>query len=293
MMYGLLKRIFLNKFWIVIINLFLSALLGYQAVFIGLNSYKPLNTSSPQQASTNTNTTSTETTALNVSPLLEAKLFGDAQPTSSNNAAARTGQIPPDTKLSLKLLGVYYSSDTSEALAMISTAENKSGMYHVGKTVSNGAVLSEVYPKYVILQRGDRYETLRLVGTANTAQLAAPNPIPATNAFTADLAPGKLLGNIQKQLVSNPEVLAKLLRIDPANENGKFVGFKLSAGQDPSIMTRFELQAGDILTGVNGVVLDSPLKGLNIVQQLSTANQVNLQIMRNGQLRSLSFNVEK
>jgi len=291
MRYGLLKRLLWNKYWIVLINLLLSAFLGYQLVFTGLQSYKPLSQPLPvaQPSSSNVSTAakSSEPTPLNLSPILEARLFGEASQT--NNLAARTTQIPPDTKLSLKLLGIYHNPDPQQSLAMISTAENKSGLYHIGKAVSNGVILSEVYPKYVILQRGDRFETLRLVGAVNNPasnQVAAP-----TN--TNKQAPARLLGNLQRQLATNPEALGKLLRVDPANENGKFIGFKLSAGQDPSLMAQFDLQAGDILTSVNGIELDSPLKGFSIVQQLSTANQLTLQIVRQGQSRTLSFNIEK
>jgi general secretion pathway protein C len=289
MRYGLLKRLLWNKYWIILINLLLAAFLGYQAVFAGLQGYKPLNNATPaalpKSSSASTVASSTEPTPLNLSPVLDARLFGEASQT--NNSAARTTQIPPDTKLSLKLLGIYHNPDPQQSLAMISTAENKSGLYHIGKAVSNGAVLSEVHPKYVILQRGDRYETLRLLGAGNPTL----NPVAPQNANKP--SPARQLGNLQRQLATNPEALGKLLRVDPANENGKFIGFKLSAGQDPSLMAQFELQAGDILTSVNGIELDSPLKGFSIVQQLSTANQVTLQIMRQGQMRTLSFNIEK
>lgn len=291
MRYGLLKRLLWNKYWIVLINLLLSAFLGYQLVFTGLQSYKPLSqplpVAQPSSGNVSTAAKSSEPAPLNLSPILEARLFGEAS--QSNNSTARTTQIPPDTKLSLKLLGIYHNPDPQQSLAMIGTAENKSGLYHIGKAVSNGVILFEVHPKYVILQRGDRFETLRLVGAVNNP--ASNQVVALTN--TNKQPPARLLGNLQRQLASNPEALGKLLRVDPANENGKFIGFKLSAGQDPSLMAQFDLQAGDILTSVNGIELDSPLKGFSIVQQLSTANQLTLQILRQGQARTLSFNIEK
>ncbi|MDD2815729.1 MAG: type II secretion system protein GspC [Thiotrichaceae bacterium] len=291
MRYGLLKRLLWNKYWIVLINLLLSAFLGYQLVFTGLQSYKPLSqplpVAQPSSGNVSTAAKSSEPALLNLSPILEARLFGEAS--QSNNSTARTTtQIPPDTKLSLKLLGIYHNPDPQQSLAMIGTAENKSGLYHIGKAVSNGVILSEVYPKYVILQRGDRYETLRLAGTGNNPAL---HPVAPQNLNKP--SPARQLGNLQRQLATNPEALGRLLRVDPANENGKFIGFKLSAGQDPSLMAQFDLQTGDILTSVNGIELDSPLKGFSIVQQLSTANQLTLQIMRQGQSRTLSFNIEK
>ena len=291
MRYGLLKRLLWNKYWIVLINLVLSAFLGYQLMLTGLQSYKPLNppmpTAQPSSTSVSMTTPSSEPASLNLSPLLEARLFGEASQT--NNPATRSAETPPDTKLSLKLLGIYHNPDPQQSLAMIGSTDNKSGLYHIGKAISNGVILSEVHPKYVILQRGERYETLRLVGAVNNPAL---NQLPAS-ANTNKQPPARVLGNLQRQLANNPEALGKLLRVDPANENGKFIGFKLSAGQDPSLMAQFELQAGDILTSVNGIELDSPLKGFSIVQQLSTANQLTLQIMRQGQMRTLSFNIEK
>jgi general secretion pathway protein C len=86
--------------------------------------------------------------------------------------------------------------------------------------------------------------------------------------------------------------LAQLARIQPAYDEGKLIGYRLDAGKDKTLLSHFNLQVGDILTTVNDVELDSPLKGLSLIQQLSEADQLNLTVLRNGRTHSQSFNIK-
>jgi general secretion pathway protein C len=83
------------------------------------------------------------------------------------------------------------------------------------------------------------------------------------------------------------------MRISAVKRGGRFIGYRIKPGKDATLLSRFNLQSGDILTAVNGVKLDSPLKGLGLIQQLATANQVDLEVLRNGRVVSLSFFIEK
>lgn len=86
-------------------------------------------------------------------------LFGDAKkqavmPPKVINA--------PETRLSLKLKGVFASTNTEQALAIISNSKNKDKIYLIGDQVTAGVSLHAVYTDRVILNRNGKLETLRL-----------------------------------------------------------------------------------------------------------------------------------
>jgi len=261
-----------------IINIALTAVLGYSAVqiIIMLIDTTPLETNNQH---TRSHQAQISTPALNISP--QAYLFGKPKPDETQIVS----HTPHETQLNLKLHGIYYSSDPTMSYAMIAAANGKSTSYRVGQTVSS-AVLHEIDSRRVILLRNGRYETLHIMGTKDNHSQESAVP-------TNDISAGKLLGQYQRQLQTNPNSLMKLMRIYPVKRSGRFIGYRIKQGKDASLLSRFNLQSGDILTAVNGVKLDSPLKGLGLIQQLATANQINLEILRNGQVVPLFFVVEK
>jgi len=268
------------------INIALAAVLGYSAVqLILLIGTTPLETEKQHTRSHQlVNQAQFSTPALNLSPLIEAYLFGKPKAVETQIVS----HTPPETKLNLKLHGIYYSSDPMMSYAMIAAANGKSTSYRVGQTVSS-AVLHKIDSRRVILLRNGRYETLHIMGTKDNHSQESAVPTIGTK----DIRAGKLLGEYQRQLQTNPNSLMKLMRISPVKRGGRFMGYRIKPGKDASLLSRFNLQSGDILTAVNGVKLDSPLKGLGLIQQLATANQINLEILRNGQIVPLFFVVEK
>jgi general secretion pathway protein C len=265
------------------INIALAAVFGYSAMqLILLIGTAPLEVDK-QHTRARQLVAQVSTPALNISPIVQAYLFGKPKPVGTPIAY----QMPPETKLNLKLHGVYYSSDPMKSYAMIAAANGKSTSYRVGESLLSGAVLHKIEPRQVILLRNGRYETLHIMG----GDRAVKNDIP-TIAHN-DIRPEKLLGNYQRQLQTNPNSLMKLMRISAVKRGGRFIGYRIKPGKDATLLSRFNLQSGDILTAVNGVKLDSPLKGLGLIQQLATANQVDLEVLRNGRVVSLSFFIEK
>ncbi|HDN27461.1 MAG TPA: type II secretion system protein GspC [Thioploca sp.] len=276
--------------WSAVINIALAAVLGYHTVqlllLIGAASLEVRVQPNRPQPVVNQPRFSTPT--LNISTLLEAQLFGRTHTVTMQTETLRANTLP-ETKLNFKLQGIYYSSNPQSSFAMIATANAKTASYRINDALPSGAVLHNIYAKQVILRRNGRYETLRLIGVKD---IAAKNR-PKTAQVNDKIRPEKLLGNYQRQLKTNPQSLMKLMRISPVKRDGRLLGYRLKPRKDATILSRFNLQSGDILTTLNGVKLDSPLKGLSVVQQLATANQINLEVLRHGRVVSLSFAVEK
>lgn len=94
-------------------------------------------------------------------------------------------------------------------------------------------------------------------------------------------------------LLNDPRsvVAADLVRILPYNKGGRFGGYEVRPGRDAATLTRFGLRAGDVVTAVNGVPLNTPAAGLGILRDLRDAKQVRLDIQRNGVPQTIVLNL--
>ena len=193
----------------------------------------------------------------------------------------------PETRLNLKLHGVFAVEDESKGLALIAGSSGPEKMYAVGAKIPGNITLTSVHPDRVILQRNGQYEPLRLPETETTGMDFVPTAANIGN--NTSMSPGSAddrtrLRDIRRDFMRNPAKLAELVRVAPVNEDGKTTGFSLTALTDDPLFNELGFQSGDVVKSVNGVTLDSSAKGLRVLQQLRRAKQVNVTIERNGQL---------
>jgi general secretion pathway protein C len=95
--------------------------------------------------------------------------------------------------------------------------------------------------------------------------------------------------HFRHKITTHPQGLEDLALATPYVQSGQFRGFRLRPGRDRELLTRLGLRAGDVITAVNGTRLNDPSQGLGILQQLVSANQVNVQVLRNGAEIPLTF----
>lgn len=291
-----------------LIHIILVAILGYEVTTIGLtfNRVRPLiKIDSMTAIKTNVPITALSTT-FDPTPLLTAHFFGQA---TKEVTTAATTDSPPQTPLDLKLQGIYYNkADPHSSYAVITNPEGKTKVYRQGETIDSEqqAVIHTIELKHVVLMRNQRQEIIRFpepptksAHTNNSTSATMPTTTRSeSNAIesaeqTTQLSPEQLLAHYQQQLQTDPTVLTQLVRINPVNDGDRLMGYRLRPGQDATLMAKLGLQTGDIVTMINGVALDSPMKALGLVQQLATTEQLNVQLLRNGQSETLSFHIRK
>ena len=223
-------------------------------------------------------------------------LFGDAKKVVAKPVAKVIDA--PDTKLNLKLLGLLASSDAVAARAIIADGKGVQEAYAVDENLPGNAVLREIYADRVILEYRGRMETLRLPkdipagGVAATKQVRQARGRALRQAGTPDNA--VLLRQYRDALINNPQSLMNLVNASPVNEknSGKLKGYRIRPGKDRKLLGQFGLKSGDVVTGVNGVALNNPIKALEIMRDLSTATSVTLDVERNGVMQSFAFQVD-
>ena len=221
--------------------------------------------------------------------------------------------VVPETKLNLKLRGVFASEDTAAARAIIADAKNDEDSYRIGDQVPGGATLNEIYADRVILERDGRLETLRLpvesspvAGGPATAQATSSNResrnsrspdrninrgnVQELSANTQDNS--VLLGQYRDALMNDPQSIMGLVNVRPHKRDGRIVGYRLRPGKDRALLRRFGLRSGDIVTAVNGVSMDNPVKALEVLRDLSQATSLTVDVERNGSTQSFSFQIQ-
>ena len=68
----------------------------------------------------------------------------------------------------------------------------------------------------------------------------------------------------------------------PQVEQGQVVGFRVNPGRDRQAFEALGLQAGDVVTDINGTTLNDASKGLQVFEQLGEATQANVTVLRDG-----------
>jgi general secretion pathway protein C len=213
---------------------------------------------------------------LDLSPVLDAHLFGEA---------AATGPAPivealvdaPDTTLNLTLTGVLSSDDINDGWAIIDAGRGETNTYYVGETIDNtgGASLHAVYEDRVLLNRAGRLETLRLPKELS-GQVATARPRPTSPASQ----PGR--ASLRGLITNKASQLSQVIRVAPFLDQGQMVGFRINPAQNAELFQSLGLQPNDVVTDINGMTLNDPSAGLQVFESLGEATQANVTVIRNG-----------
>lgn len=220
-----------------------------------------------------------ESAAADFAALKDSHLFGFAPP-DAPAPVAEAAVDAPDTTLSLRLTGILFGEGGIPSQAIIAGARSQEKTYRTGQTIddANGASLHAVYGDRVILNRAGTLETLRQPrdpsGGPATARAAPPRP-------AAQPAPVDS-GSLRQAISQNASRLTDILRVTPHIDQGRVVGFRLNPGRDREAFEALGLQPGDVVTDINGTVLDDPSRGLQVFEALGEATMANVTVLRNG-----------
>lgn len=113
-------------------------------------------------------------------------------------------------------------------------------------------------------------------------QVPQPQIDPEANAgSTSDL------NQFRQQVAQNNLKLLEVVRPSPVSDKGQLTGFRVIPGQNEALFRQTGLQAGDIVTGINGTPLNSNSSSLQAMQGLMNSASADLTILRAGQTTSV------
>lgn len=107
---------------------------------------------------------------VSITPLLAAHLFG--QPSKANNTPLAEVVNAPETRLRLKLRGVFAHSDNDQSRALVAEQDKSAQYYRLGDSLPGGATLDRVATDHVVLNRNGVLETLSFNADKKRARTA-------------------------------------------------------------------------------------------------------------------------
>jgi general secretion pathway protein C len=185
---------------------------------------------------------------------------------------------PPD----LSAIGVVLSARV-EARAAVLQSGGRTRVVGVGDAAFGGRVAA-IESDHVAMDYDSGRVRLRLgAGTAPAVTTAAP---------AAEDAPGAARAMDRREIErrlgeESGRILAETVLV-PAMDAGRVAGFTITRMPDSTLLTDAGLRAGDVLTEVNGVPIDSLATLIGLWPRLSTETAVRAVVLRNGQPVSLS-----
>ena len=231
-------------------------------------------------------------------------LFGQAE-TSQPVAVAPVP--PPTTPLNLRLVGVFFMERGGDrALALIADGNNPERGYRIGEPLPGGARLQRIQRDHVVVSRGGREEVLKLPKLGEAPPTHAPSIMappdtpeptaeptfePASSRELPVIDASAVAERLRGEAMTRPQVLEDIAFASPYLQNGQFIGFRLRPGRDRQIFQQLGLNGGDVITEINGNRLNSPAQGLILLQEVLSADQLNVRILRNGAEIPLSFSL--
>lgn len=216
--------------------------------------------------------------------------------------------------LPLKLLGVIFSGDPFNGLAMLEVgSSNKTTSYMVGDKIQDDAHLYQVFDDRIILERaGDvkefiELEQFEIVSTRgkkpsrekSSGSIGAIAGGATGNEFKEDGFERKsnsikLTQEYKRNLLA-PDNLTKILQDAKAEPNmvgGQLQGFRLTRIRENSVYEKAGFQNGDIIEEINGIPLRDAGGAIRLLNQLREAKDIEVRMNRNGAVSNLAIQVQ-
>ena len=230
-------------------------------------------------------------------PILERDLFHirKAAKAASASPAVVLDELER-TQLSLKLWGTV-SGDPQQAYAVIEDQQRREqNLYRVGDTIQNATVKMILREKVILTFEG-KDEVLDMADV----QQAGASPGMIASRGRPPIAPpdmpseGEQRITLQRNMLdesfSDLNRLMTEIAIAPNMEDGQPSGLSLSRIAPNSIFRRMGLRNGDVLLGVNGQQIQSPEDAMRMYEGLRSSDEIQLQLKRRGQERTIQYSI--
>ena len=220
-----------------------------------------------------------------------AHLFGDVESAPAPAPEPVRQPIVEPTRLNLQLAGVFAADPQSQAIAIISAGSAEQNAYGVGDRISGETTLKAVYTDHVIIDNRGRDERLSLPDSVQPQAMSAVQSAPAPSRnegrdaeedFSQPVELPTNPGALRDTLARNPQMLGRVVSAEPYQENGKLVGYRITPKQNPEILEAQGIVAGDVITRVNDIQLNSQKQGIRALRNAVKAQNLEVVVLRDG-----------
>lgn len=193
-----------------------------------------------------------------------------------------TGVRPP-APAGMALTGTILSAKLADIRTIIADARGRQRVYALGGEVPDRGEVIEIHRDYVVLRRDGRLETLEFSWNAVVRILER-----SARGTVQETPPEDDADNLRAELFTHPELLLDLIGASPVLEGELFIGFRVMQPEDPALLESLGLKPGDILTAVNGVPLDTPDYGAEVLEALSGTGKLTFTVRRGSEILVLN-----
>jgi general secretion pathway protein C len=194
--------------------------------------------------------------------------------------AADAPSSPSDGAL---LTGTILSTQSDDTRAIISDRRGHQRVYARGDEIADGGEVVEIHRDYVVVRRGGRMETFKFSWNAATRKFER-----ATPGAAQETPPEDYQEVLRHAMFTHPELLLGLVGATAVVEGGHFRGYRVTQPKDPAFLESLGLKPGDMLTAVNGVPLDTPDYGAQVLDALSGGEELTFTVQRGSQVLVVS-----
>ncbi len=235
-----------------------------------------------------------QTPAPDADTLAEAgNLFGIWQERTDAVPVAHA-EVPTETSLPLRLIGVYVSASAERSAAIIARGSEQGVRYVVGERIPGNAVLASVNANSVMLTRAGRTERLSFPDIdadnairAHESRASEPPPDVAPPIARTQLGStlpevsslGEKIEEYRSLATRNPDEALQRLGLQPVSQS-EASGYRVADLPDNPWVRRTGLQDGDLVLSVNGRAIGDPQLDRLEIDNLFAEGRVRLEIQR-------------
>ena len=254
--------------------------------------------------------------SVDIASLTATNLFGEASAdvlpqevvTEENNFQNIDEENAATTSLSLQLQGIIASSVAEESRAIIADGSSQL-LYSIGDEMPQGnrVKLAKILEQRVILDNNGRAESLWLYSEEDfknapkqrqSQASAGPPPGYDPTKSSAGRAARALTKATQRTVKVDPKAanapksINDVVRFSVYRKDGKMQGYRVRPGRNADLFKQAGLRTGDIVTSVNGIVVDDPRKIRSVYDSLKQTPEASLEVLRDGSPLAITISLD-
>jgi len=192
----------------------------------------------------------------------------------------------------LRLIGVVLGDQHGVFAIIEDLASKQQSLYHLHDSVLDFGEVSEIRRNGIVIRQGNLEELLELAHAESPAVASDParTPPPSNKPSISSAPLRKVVDRREVELAMSdlPKLLSQA-RAVPNMTNGAVNGYRLDYIAPASFVEKIGVQTGDVLQRVNGVDIRDPSTMLNLLQQLKNEQIVKLDVVRNNQRSTITY----
>jgi general secretion pathway protein C len=225
--------------------------------------------------------------------ITERNIFGSLESDSEKIKPSEYENLEP-TSLKLALVGTVAGTDEDAAAFIEETDKRRQELYRVGDKVKN-ATLKAILQEKVVLSVDGKDEILTME-EPSSRRSSSSSTIRQTPSLSRAVTPRRRTSSVTRtirrsdiqQTLENVGDLMNQARIVPADSDD---GFQLSNIKSGSLFAKMGLRNGDIVQGVDNRPITGTEDVVSFYEELGSASNITLDIIRNGREMSLPFRI--